>query len=278
MTRELKKITAEDIKNMDYNQLIGILRETNRPPGGINSIIDVINSIKINEKTKILEIGTSTGFTAFEFARLTKCHVIAVDINEISLKEAKRRKKLLGLNNICFKLGDVEKLNFPDSFFDIVFCGNIFSLVNKEKAILECVRVLKNNGFIIVIPMYYIKTPPKSIIIKVSKAIKTNIKAYKKRHWIKFLNNYNSQLEFFRVMDYVFNKISDKEINTFTSEMLSSPHLKNLPKKTQNVLNKVYKQYIRLFRDNLSYMGYSIIILRKAKVKFDRELFTGRRI
>ena len=62
---EIEKLSLDKIKEMDYNQIIGLVKETNRPPGGKESIFEIINRLHLNQNSKILEIGTSTGFTSF---------------------------------------------------------------------------------------------------------------------------------------------------------------------------------------------------------------------
>lgn len=82
--------SKEEILKMDYNQLIGIVRETNRPPGGFKSILHIAQNTFITRETKVLEIGTSTGITAIELAKLTHCKITAIDINPVSIEEAKK--------------------------------------------------------------------------------------------------------------------------------------------------------------------------------------------
>lgn len=273
----LKKLTPKDIKKMDYNELIAITKETNRPPGGLSSLITIINNIAINEKKRILEVGTSTGFTSLELCRITGCKAYGIDINKLSIEEARRRARKLKIKNIYFKVGTVEELNFPNNYFDIVIIGNVFSLVkNKEKALSECMRVLKNNGYLVAIPMYYVKIPPKKTVSEVSSAIKIPIKVLKKIDWENFFKL--SNLEFFRTIDYIFEYIPDYKVRLYINKILSSPHLNKLKGDTKKNLEKRYSKFIKLFRNNLSYMGYSIFILRKNKFPFDEELFIGKEI
>jgi len=187
--KETKDLTVEDIEKMDYNQIIGIVKETNRLPGGKNSVFEIVNRLHLTEKSRVLEVGTSTGFTSIELSRLVKCKITSIDINEESLKEAKKRANKEGYNNIEFIKADVNSLPFNSEIFDVVIIGNVFSLVeNKRKALDECMRVSKKNGFIIAIPMYYLKEPPEEIIKKVSKAIKINITPRYRKDWIDFFS------------------------------------------------------------------------------------------
>ncbi|MAG48065.1 SAM-dependent methyltransferase [archaeon] len=272
---ELKNLSEKDIESMDYNQLIGITKETNRPPGGIESVIHVANSIFLNKDSKVLEIGTSTGFTAIELSKLIQCKIKAIDVNEISLEEAKNRAQKEGINNVEFIKADATNLPFENEYFDLVFCGNVTSLISdRKKALDEYSRVLKKNGFIAAIPMYYVNEPSKDLLKNVSDAIKVDIKAQYKQEWIKFFNIPN--LEYYRIYDYVFEKKSEDVINLFVDNIIKRPHLNELNVEARKMLNKKYKQYIHLFNENLSHMGFSIMLLRK-KPEYDQdpELFTA---
>lgn len=36
--KEIRELTVKDIEEMNYNELIGLTRETNRTPGGLEAI------------------------------------------------------------------------------------------------------------------------------------------------------------------------------------------------------------------------------------------------
>lgn len=87
---KIASLTPEEIELMDYNEIIGLVKETNRIPGGRNTVFEIINRTCLNKESKVLEIGTSTGFTSIEISRFIKCNIKAIDINEDSLNEAKK--------------------------------------------------------------------------------------------------------------------------------------------------------------------------------------------
>jgi ubiquinone/menaquinone biosynthesis C-methylase UbiE len=274
---EMKEITAKDIEEMDYNQLIGLTRETNRPPGGRKTIFEIANRLCLDRKNKVLEIGTSTGFTAIELSKLVRCNITSIDINEMSLKEAKERAMAEGFENIDFKKADVNNLPFKDNEFDVIIIGNILSLMsNKEKVFNECRRVCKRSGFIVAVPMFYVKTPSEKMIKEVSKAIQVEISPLYKKDWDEFFNI--PGLEIYFNEDYKFNYTDDKAVEKFVENILKREHLKILSNEATEVLNKKYKDYMFLFRDNLSKMGFSIFILSNKMIWEDPELYTSEKI
>src|SRR5690554_1152382 len=148
--KKIEEYTAQDIQKMDYNQLIGLVRETNRAPGGFNSIAKIAQYAFLKPENRILEIGTSTGITAVEMAKLVGCKINAIDINPVSIEEAKSRAKLQGVDRLIdFEVQDATNTTFDDNTFDMVFCGNVTSLISsREKALNEYIRVLKNGGYV----------------------------------------------------------------------------------------------------------------------------------
>ncbi len=274
---EIENITAKQIEEMDYNQIIGLTKETNRIPGGRKTVFEIANRTFLDREKKVLEIGTSTGFTAIELSKLVKCKITSIDINEMSLKEAKERASNEGFENIKFLKADVNNLPFENEKFDVIIIGNVLSLMsNKEKAFNECRRVCKKNGFIVSVPMFYMENPPEKLIKNVSNAIKVNIKPLYKKDWDKFFNI--PGLEVYFSEDYKFDYIEDNIIEKFVEDILKREHLKKLKKDPLKVLNRKYKEYMFLFRENLSKMGFSIVLLSNKMIWEDPELYTSKKV
>ena len=270
--------SIQDIQKMSYFELIGVVRETNRPPGGVTSVANIAKGAYLNENSHVLEIGTSTGFTAIELAKLVKCRVTAVDVNEESLQEAQRRAETEGVaDKIKFVVQDASKLDYKDEQFDMVFCGNVTSyLNNKSKCLQEFIRVLKPHGFIAAIPMYYLNEPSKAIVDQVSIAINHNITAQYKKDWVDFFNI--APLSLFLCENYKFDFITNSEVNIFVDKIMQREHLQKLGIQRHTALANRYQYFMQLFRDNLSLMGFSLMLLRKDIEECDPILFTAQQI
>lgn len=277
--KEIKDLTVKDIEEMNYNELIGLTRETNRTPGGLETIKLVSKLLMLNKDTKILDIGTSTGHSALEFSRILNCKVIGVDINEMSLAIARERLEDFELKKAEFICEDVTKMSFEDATFDVVFAGNVTSLIeDKSKALSEYWRVLAPNGYLVAVPMYYLEEPSECLINDVRKAIRVNIGVYNKRDWVNFF--VSDDVEVFEEVDYRFLKCTDDEINVFCNYILNRKHLDELSSDAKKVLGERYIKYMHLFNENLSHMGYTIFILRrKENEKYnDPQLYNSERI
>ena len=83
-------LIAKDIERMSYTNFIALLKETNRCPGGKKTIRRIREMIHIDDRTKILDVGSNTGFTSLELARIAPVHVSGIDISESCVAEAKR--------------------------------------------------------------------------------------------------------------------------------------------------------------------------------------------
>ena len=275
--KKLEEITPEDIENMSYNELVGITKETNRPPGGVNTVKTICKEGFLNSNSHILEIGTSTGFTAIELARLTGARVTAIDINQMSLDEALIKSREAGVKRVTFELNDAMNLSYGNSVFDMVFCGNVTSYIpDRVKALHEYERVLKDSGFLAAVPMLYLREPPKELIEKVSQAIKYKVVPEYGKDWASFFKRHPFVLHFSE--DYKFDDVSPSRIREFTQNILFGNHLKAMRRDTLEVLRNKYTSQIELFAENLSYMGYKIMLLRKEKFRFDDQLFFGSKI
>jgi ubiquinone/menaquinone biosynthesis C-methylase UbiE len=88
------------------------------------------------------DIGTGTGIIAQALANYCK-KVDAIDYSQAMLKIAKSKRQM---DNIKYKLMNAEKLELDSNTFDIVTARMCFHhIAHQDKAINECVRILKSN-------------------------------------------------------------------------------------------------------------------------------------
>ena len=129
-----------------------------------------IADIKNNEI--ILDVGSGSGDIASQIIRkklLTDLHLL--DLNKEMLSQGKKRFK--NNKNINFIIGNAEKLNFKNNFFDkylISFC--LRNITEYKKSIKEAFRVLKPGGKYCCLEF---STPKSSLISSTYKIYKSNI-------------------------------------------------------------------------------------------------------
>jgi ubiquinone/menaquinone biosynthesis C-methylase UbiE len=98
----------------------------------------------------VLDVGTGTGHTAMAFAPFVE-RVMALDITEEMLGQARRLGAERGMANITFLLGDAMDLPFPDGHFDIVTCRRAaHHFTDVRGAVEEMVRVMRPGGMLVI--------------------------------------------------------------------------------------------------------------------------------
>ena len=95
---------------------------------------------------KVLEIGCGEGRHAI-LAALCGAEVVGIDISTEGLARARANAEQAGVQDqIDFRLGDVEKLDFATAEFDLVIDHETLSSVYPVRVIEEVYRVLKPGG------------------------------------------------------------------------------------------------------------------------------------
>ena len=179
--------------NMSYVDFISFIRETNRCPGGKDTINWILQNSFANKDTKVLEIGSNTGFSSLEVARLLKCKVLGIDISEAAVKTSKEEllrdtKEIQKL--VKFRTASAYDIPCKSDSIDLIISGGSTSFMDdKSKAVSEMHRVLKNWGFCSVTNLFYHTKPPKELLKKVSDIIGVEIKYTDAQYWIDIYTN-----------------------------------------------------------------------------------------
>lgn len=108
----------------------------------------MIDFYKLNERSKILDVGCGKGFLLYELKQLLPDVSIAgLDISQYAIENAKEEVK----SNLT--IGNATELPWRDGAFDLVFSINTLHNLNNndlERALLEINRVSKKNAYICV--------------------------------------------------------------------------------------------------------------------------------
>lgn len=109
----------------------------------------VMNALGIDRGDQILDIGCGHGRGLAELAaRAATGHVVGVDPSELMVEIATRRNRaLIKADRVDVVLASVEKLPFPDDFFDKVLCVHVvYFWKDLDVCLREIARVLKPGG------------------------------------------------------------------------------------------------------------------------------------
>jgi arsenite methyltransferase len=97
----------------------------------------------------VVDLGSGAGFDALLAAAMVgpDGRVIGIDMTAAMVAKARRNAALLGLHNVEFRQGLLEKLSLPDSRADVVISNGVINLCpDKATVLAEAFRVLKPGG------------------------------------------------------------------------------------------------------------------------------------
>src|SRR5947209_3572540 len=108
-----------------------------------------VERLALQPGASVLDVGCGTGASAIPAAEQVgpKGKVIAADLADRLLEIARRKAASRRLENIEFRLGDMESLGYPDQHFDAVICVfAIFFVPDVAKQIRELWRMMRPSG------------------------------------------------------------------------------------------------------------------------------------
>lgn len=129
----------------DYASLKGYLPEADLGLGcGLPTQL-----AKIKKGDCVVDLGSGAGNDCFiaqsETGKTGK--VIGVDMTEAMIERARVNAEKLNLNNVEFRLGEIENLPVSTNTADVVISNCVLNLVpDKQKAFEEIFRILKEGG------------------------------------------------------------------------------------------------------------------------------------
>jgi len=143
---------------------------------------EIVKTLPLKEGMTVADFGSGSGYFSLAIAKSIKPSgkVISLDIWKPSLEALEFRAKTEGLLNIIetrwVNLEEERGSNLPNGSCDLVLVANIlFEVENKEKMILEAKRVLKPDGYIVVIEWYPDKLPAQKQLLPFSKEDALNL-------------------------------------------------------------------------------------------------------
>jgi ubiquinone/menaquinone biosynthesis C-methylase UbiE len=143
MPRDANEIPAYETKLDAYHRAFA------------ETLSHVVSLLPIRPADRVMDAGCGDGFyTGLLAQRLKKGGtVIAVDASQSYLTLARRRlARHPSRRHMEFRIGRIEKLPFPDNFFDFVWCAqSLYSFPEPRAALRELRRVAKPGGVVAIL-------------------------------------------------------------------------------------------------------------------------------
>jgi SAM-dependent methyltransferase len=191
-----KVLTPDDVEAMSYIELMSQLEETNRPPGGLGSIMAVRSLCNLGPSHAVLDVGCNTGYVAFKLADLTKCSVVGIDLSATMIATAERKRKTRqDHSRLSFHVDDALALSFQDNLFDLTICGGSLPFMEKPSLALdEMTRVVRPGGFVCSIDFYYSANPPVALLDDLEEVLGFRIEPLGSDYWRNTFQRPNLEL------------------------------------------------------------------------------------
>jgi len=147
---------------LDIQAEVGITKHL----GGFKATDELLALCHVKEAKSILYVGSGIGVGPSYIARQFGCQVVAVDISEKMLSWTAQRALEEGVSaKVETRLANILNLPFEDNRFDAVLVESVLAFVDlKEKAILECLRVIRSGGYLGLNEVYWTERPSPEMI------------------------------------------------------------------------------------------------------------------
>lgn len=139
------------------------------PNEALNASLGCANPLlfaKLKEGETVLDLGSGGGIDVLIASKYvgSSGKVYGLDMTDSMLKLANENKEKMGVSNVEFIKGYIEDIPLDDETVDVIMSNCVINLSeDKEKALSEAYRVLKNGGRLAIADIVTLKDVPDKI-------------------------------------------------------------------------------------------------------------------
>jgi arsenite methyltransferase len=158
---------------LDFQAEVGITKHN----GGYEATNDLLSLCHIQDAHDVLNVGCGIGVASAYIAKEYGCHVVGVDISEKMVEWSRRRAREECVEDrVEFQTANVLALPFEGDRFDVVFCESVLAFVeDKPRAIRECTRVAKPEGYVGLNETFWIDEAPPELVARAQASLGTEV-------------------------------------------------------------------------------------------------------
>jgi ubiquinone/menaquinone biosynthesis C-methylase UbiE len=116
-------------------------------PGDLDTTRELAQCCRIGRATYVLDVAAGTGESACYLVTQFGARVVGIDASPRMVERATRKAAQRGLQ-VEFHQADAHRLPFADDTFDAVISECTLCLLDKQRALLEMVRVAKPGAYV----------------------------------------------------------------------------------------------------------------------------------
>lgn len=276
----ISSLTVDDVREMDYVSFMALLKETNRPPGGVSALLELARLMGISREDRVLDVGSNTGYVSFELLHLTDAgEIYAIDISEDMVRAAESVRSLYPgdqARRLRFVQGDIRKSPFPDEYFSkIVIGGSLAFVEGRDDAVREMKRILKPWGLIGDLEFYYREPPPECVLDRVNDALGLDerhaIQSWSAEYWTGLYEDNGLEVIFTKPLGIQMYRTRE-EIAEYSLAMVGRVPFGS--EEVREEARKKLKEYMSIFNENNRFLDAVMIIARKRAYPAQVHLFS----
>lgn len=163
---QISSISPSKVKELSYTDFVGLINQWNVPPGSLSTISKWAIFSNLNEKSHILEVACTTGFSSRELALSSGCSGVGIDISGASVEAAIYNKDIYAQAiNIDYKNIDAYEFSSEKKFSHVVLGAALKFFPDPFRLLNHLQTMMTDNSYFLATP-FYIHTPIPSDLIE----------------------------------------------------------------------------------------------------------------